>query len=276
MKFKEFYLTEKFKTGIHTNGKYVEIYETPTPSEIKDIMKDENNAIHSVRGGFDEETVLSCWNGDILHGWVEKQLKTTFYLKFDFYPDHKHKFSLSVLSSEDYIKKLDQDTVLASLRDAFPLYKEDAERFVSEIFVNKLDENEVTDIEDVEGIDKDALSSLIKYMIDVKKMNIEPLPKIRVIDNDKENAEKLLGDTGNYDPMKKIITVYTMDRHPEDVLRSFAHEAIHHSQNIEGRLKNISTQNVNKDKDLKALEAEANLKGNMTFRAWKDSIKETE
>jgi hypothetical protein len=65
-----------------------------------------------------------------------------------------------------------------------------------------------------------------------------------------------------------------MNRHPKDVLRSFSHEMIHHEQNLDNRLNNISTTNTNEDGDLPEIEREAYEKGNMMFRNWEDSIKE--
>ena len=114
----------------------------------------------------------------------------------------------------------------------------------------------------------EAILALIDYM-KKRKMNINPLPKINYVD-DKENAEELLGDTGNYDHTNQTINIYTRDRHPEDILRSFCHEMIHHMQNVEGRLKQLGTNNINKSSELKKLESEANEKGTMIFRAWKD------
>jgi len=64
-----------------------------------------------------------------------------------------------------------------------------------------------------------------------------------------------------------------MDRHPKDVLRSFSHEMIHHEQNLDNRLNNISTTNTNEDGDLPEIEREAYEKGNMMFRNWEDKIK---
>ena len=49
---------------------------------------------------------------------------------------------------------------------------------------------------------------------------------------------------------------------------------IHHIQNIEGRLGNIQTTNTQEDDHLNNIEAEANLKGTMTFRNWTDSLNE--
>ena len=57
-------------------------------------------------------------------------------------------------------------------------------------------------------------------------------------------------------------------------MRSFAHEMVHHTQNLEGRLGGIGTTNTNEDSKLQELEKEAYLKGNITFRNWEDSIKD--
>ena len=113
---------------------------------------------------------------------------------------------------------------------------------------------------------------LSKYMID-NGMNIKPLPKIKMVKNDKQNASDLLGKTAFYNPNDKSITLYIMDRHPKDILRSFSHEMVHHMQNLEGRLNNIQTTNTNEDGDLPEIEREAYEKGNMMLRNWEDSIK---
>ena len=117
------------------------------------------------------------------------------------------------------------------------------------------------------------LSSLIQYMLS-KGMKIQPLPKVKFVDDDAENAENFFGKTAYYDPNNQVIVLYTMDRHPKDVMRSFAHEMIHHEQNCNGKLNNISTQNTNEDGDLPEIEREAYEKGNMIFRNWTDSITE--
>jgi hypothetical protein len=119
---------------------------------------------------------------------------------------------------------------------------------------------------------KEGIVSLTKYMVD-NGLNIKPLPKVKFISNDKENASNLLGRTAYYNPADKSITLYTMDRHPKDVLRSFSHEMIHHMQNLEGRLNNINTTNTNEDGDLPKIEEEAYKLGNMMLRKWEDSIK---
>jgi phosphopantetheine adenylyltransferase len=117
------------------------------------------------------------------------------------------------------------------------------------------------------------IPELTKYMVN-QGMNIKPLPVVKFITNDKKNAENIFGKTAYYNPGEKSITLFTMNRHPKDVLRSFAHEMIHHEQNLDNRLNNIGTTNTNEDGDLPEIEREAYEKGNMMFRNWEDSIKE--
>jgi len=114
------------------------------------------------------------------------------------------------------------------------------------------------------------IKSLTEYMLD-KGMNIEPLPKVKFVDDDAENAKDFFGKTAYYNPNERVIVLYTMNRHPKDVMRSYAHEMVHHMQNCEGRLGNISTTDINEDDYLYKLEEEANKIGTMTFRGWTDS-----
>ena len=117
------------------------------------------------------------------------------------------------------------------------------------------------------------IKSLTEYMLN-KGMNIRPLPKVKFIDDDVENAQNFFGKTAYYNPTNKIVVLYTMNRHPKDVMRSFAHEMIHHEQNCNGKLQNITTQNTNEEGDLPEIEREAYEKGNMTFRNWTDTLTE--
>ena len=117
------------------------------------------------------------------------------------------------------------------------------------------------------------IKSLTEYMLD-KGMNIRPLPKVKFVNDDAENAQNFFGKTAYYNPNEKVIVLYTMNRHPKDVMRSFAHEMIHHMQNCDRRLQNITTQNTNEEGDLPEIEREAYEKGNMTFRNWTDTLTE--
>ncbi len=121
---------------------------------------------------------------------------------------------------------------------------------------------------------KGRIMQLTQHMLD-KGYNIEPLPTVEFIDGDSENAREFLGKTAYYNPETQTIVLYTEGRHPKDIVRSFAHEIIHHIQNLEGRLGNITTTNTQEDDYLNDIEAEANLKGTMTFRNWTDSLNES-
>ena len=119
------------------------------------------------------------------------------------------------------------------------------------------------------------IGSLLEYMLD-EKMNITPLPEVK-IRYDEEQANDFFGKTAYYDPNKQEVILYVMNRHPKDVCRSFSHEMIHHMQNIEGRLEGLAgTTNTNEDDYLQEIEKEAYLKGNITFRNWEDSLKNSE
>ena len=119
----------------------------------------------------------------------------------------------------------------------------------------------------------DKIDLLTKHMIR-KGMNIEPLPTLELINGDSENAKDFFGKTAYYDPNKQHIVLYTEGRHPKDIVRSYAHEMIHHIQNLEDRLGDVSGTNTMEDGHLDKLEHEANLRGTTTFRNWTDSLNE--
>lgn len=118
---------------------------------------------------------------------------------------------------------------------------------------------------------KKLLVSLTMCMMD--QINIDPLPNVKFIEDDTNNADELLGKTAYYDPNNQTIVLYTHNRHPKDILRSYAHEMIHHMQNLEGRINNIKGDNINEDEYLAELELEAYSKGNMLFRSWENKLK---
>lgn len=115
------------------------------------------------------------------------------------------------------------------------------------------------------------ISDLTNHMI-AQGRNIEPLPELVIKDGDSENAKDFFGKTAYYDPNTQTIVLYTEGRHPKDIVRSYAHEMVHHTQNLEGRIGNIQTTDTTSDEDLDQIEREAYLSGNMIFRNWTDSI----
>jgi hypothetical protein len=57
--------------------------------------------------------------------------------------------------------------------------------------------------------------------------------KLRLV-SDMDNSKNTFGRTAYYDPNSMEIVIYTDNRHPKDMLRSFSHELVHHAQNCRG------------------------------------------
>tara|TARA_B100000424_G_C22679358_1_gene372214 strand:+ start:102 stop:497 length:396 start_codon:yes stop_codon:yes gene_type:complete len=113
------------------------------------------------------------------------------------------------------------------------------------------------------------------YRDAVKKFNIRTTPSL-FLRQDKENGAMTLGRTAFYDPSELKIVLYITGRHPKDILRSFAHELIHHVQNERGDLQlgdSSDPQYAQKDDHLRKMEMEAYLKGNMLMRDFEDNFK---
>tara|TARA_B110000977_G_C11053331_1_gene483136 strand:+ start:282 stop:2252 length:1971 start_codon:yes stop_codon:yes gene_type:complete len=126
-----------------------------------------------------------------------------------------------------------------------------------------------------ENIDyKQMINDLTEYMLEQGR-NIEPLPKLEFIDGDSKNASDFFGKTAYYDPATQTIALYTEGRHPKDIVRSYAHEMVHHTQNLEDRLEGITTTNTTDDDNLDKIEREAYTDGNITFRNWTDTLNES-
>jgi len=105
-------------------------------------------------------------------------------------------------------------------------------------------------------------------------LKLKPYPKIRMVHDEEANADNFFGRTAYYDPNNREIVLYTLGRHPKDIMRSYAHELIHVHQHNEDRLHDIKTDNVNADKHLENLEREAYETGNIMFRSWTNKITE--
>ena len=113
------------------------------------------------------------------------------------------------------------------------------------------------------------------YMDAVKKFNIRTTPKL-ILKKDEENGSKTLGRTAYYDPENLHIVLYITNRHPKDILRSFAHELIHHVQNERGDLHlgdASDPQYAQNDDHLRDMEKEAYLEGNLLMRDFEDNFK---
>ena len=102
-------------------------------------------------------------------------------------------------------------------------------------------------------------------------LNVYPYPKIKL---NWEPQDGLFIKTGYYEPETKTIVIFCDDRHPKDILRTFCHEMIHHSQNLDGVDLNFSSEDDVKDNErLEEIESEAYLKGNVYFRKWTEYAK---
>ena len=126
--------------------------------------------------------------------------------------------------------------------------------------------------ENYEGKLESYIESLTNYM-GSNGLNLNPYPSLEYIENNKENAANIFGRTAYYMPSEQKIVLYTMGRHPKDILRSYAHELVHHHQNLNNTLDHSQTTNTNEDDALDRIEREAYENGNILFRNWEDSIK---
>ena len=94
---------------------------------------------------------------------------------------------------------------------------------------------------------------------------------------DSENAQDMFGKTAYYNPSTSEITVYVTNRHPKDIMRSVAHEVVHHAQNQRGEFENSFNLGeegyAQNNSHLRSMEEEAYLSGNMIFRDWEDNFK---
>jgi hypothetical protein len=118
----------------------------------------------------------------------------------------------------------------------------------------------------------DEIHSLVDFT--KERLGFKRPPTI-FLDNDDQNASKTLAMTGYYDPEAMEIHIYTTGRHPKDVLRSIAHELVHHNQNENGDFENAGYSGkgyAQKNPHLRKMELQAN--DPMLFRDWEDSLKE--
>ena len=120
---------------------------------------------------------------------------------------------------------------------------------------------------------KKYFKSICKYM-NTHGLTVKPYPSIQL--NNKPQ-QGLFIYTGHYEPNNKRVVLFTNERHPKDILRSFAHEMVHHAQNLRGDdLIFYQGDDVKNNQRLEAIESEAYLKGNIYFRKWTEYFKNGE
>ena len=110
-------------------------------------------------------------------------------------------------------------------------------------------------------IKKDLLDNFLNFING--ELGIDTPYSVYFID-DKLNASDALGKTAMYNPSTKSVYVYVTNRHPKDIMRSIAHELVHHKQHCNGDLENMS---------LEKAEVQANA-GGYYLRMFEDQLEE--
>jgi hypothetical protein len=123
----------------------------------------------------------------------------------------------------------------------------------------------------------ERIKNLIRafYPFAKTRLGFEEPVKIRYITNDSKNSEDPFGKTAYYNPDEKSVTLFILNRHPKDILRSFAHELTHHAQHCRGDFKNHEVSTIEgyaqKNPVLRKAEEEAYASG-LIVRDWADTL----
>ena len=99
-----------------------------------------------------------------------------------------------------------------------------------------------------------------------------------VFESQGDKAVDMFSPTANYNPTTRTIKIFVDHRHPKDILRSMAHELVHHAQCCEGAFEgqiDTSPGYAQKDDHMRNLERDAYFWGNgILFRDWEDDHKQ--
>jgi hypothetical protein len=235
-----------------------------SPSNIDSIEEEQ------IREYIEETPEIKKKLLDLFWGFYFENLD---YNKYIFMVLNKMKNHFKFMTSEDIsdVKYFVEDVLSDEEEDINPSYSwEGYEDELGQFIKNNFYKKESL----TEGKQEDTKNNIIELSKFLKeKLELPYLPKVKFINNDSENASNPLGKTAYYDPNTKNIVLYTLGRHPKDITRSFSHEMVHFKQDLDGRLNNIHTQNVNEDEYLAEIEREAYEKGNMLFRSWENGRK---
>tara|TARA_R110000803_G_scaffold208694_1_gene277562 strand:- start:1366 stop:1842 length:477 start_codon:yes stop_codon:yes gene_type:complete len=123
---------------------------------------------------------------------------------------------------------------------------------------------------------KKSIAEMIDYMSN-NGLKIKPLPKVKIC-KDIHEGPACLHPTGHYEPANQTITLQVNGRHEKDVLKTLAHEMIHHEQNLRGDLDESKMGAADEgyaqtNKHLREMEREAYERSAMLFRDWTDNKK---
>ena len=93
-------------------------------------------------------------------------------------------------------------------------------------------------------LNKELLEEFLNFVNEELKIN---KPYYLYFVEDKTNAKDALGRTAMYNPSSSSVYIYATNRHPKDILRSIAHELVHHKQHCDGRLEDMSFEKSEKE-----------------------------
>ena len=168
-----------------------------------------------------------------------------------------------------------EEVVGMPFNEAFPYIKPDEvdDEIKQDYCLRESVENKDSEFK-IEGVTEETtFSNAFKPIANFMKnegLNVYPFPDIEL---NWDEQDGLFIKTGYYLPGEKKVVLFCKDRHPKDILRSYAHEMIHHMQNLNGDDLNFSSEDDVKDnKKLEKLESEAYLKGNIYFRKWTEHV----
>jgi hypothetical protein len=125
----------------------------------------------------------------------------------------------------------------------------------------------------------ERIQNLIRafYPYAKQQLGFEKPVKIIYVTKAEENSTDPFGKTAYYNPEKHSVTLFTLNRHPKDILRSFAHELTHHAQHCRGDFddQELSMEDgyAQKNPLLRKAEEEAYMQGGMLVRDWTDTLK---
>lgn len=102
----------------------------------------------------------------------------------------------------------------------------------------------------------DIINEFAEYV--KNEIDLDKVPEIKFIDED--GAAAKMKSFAGYNPGNSTITLVISNRNLADILRSLAHELVHHLQNIENRLNNKSGETGSNE------ENEANSKAGILMR----------
>ena len=249
-------------------GKYTEVRASSLRKAILDGNETEiKKYLPAELSDKELQTVVDIIKGSIMREQIESKMSDAIGDVFDSFQTIEEGSSGAPIAAMSAIPSKDRNRLVYMynhLKNLMP------EGFRIEFMQNKI-EISIKHEGEISYDYTPYMGSITEYMLE-QGMKILPLPEVKVR-KDIVEASDIFGKTAYYDPGKKEIVLYVTGRHPKDVLRSFAHEMVHHKQNLENRLENIHTSNTNEDGDLQALEEEAYLLGNMMFRTWEDKVK---